>query len=72
MGAAMVMALSAAFAFKPAAKPVVFASRYQVISGICTMVSRPDCQGDDTHPQCDGIFKTLNAGVCQDQAYKTN
>ncbi len=68
----MMLAISAAFAFKPAAKTAFFAARYEVISNTCTEVSRPDCQGNSSHAQCDGIFTTKTAEVCENQAFKTN
>ena len=71
MGIAFVFALSAAFAFKPAAQKT-FTARFQLVGSSCNAIENNECDGPSTNVLCTNIYASKNAlQQCQQATYRT-
>lgn len=71
MGMAFALAVSAAFAFKPAAQKT-FTARFQLVGSSCNAIETSECDGPNTNVLCTNIYASKNAlQQCQGPTYRT-
>lgn len=71
MGIAFVFAMSAAFAFKPAAQ-TNFTARFKLEGSACNAIETSECDGPSTNVLCTNIYANKTPlQQCQGPTYRT-